>query len=113
MRASIWALTFSAPAPARTTGTGSASVARPPSSSKIATLFTGANVSATQPANSAFVDDNLEPWTDLAFLARAAPARSARRTSRGSPPRPNVAAEFSVLACRRRGISKKVICASV
>ena len=53
MRASIWALTFSTRATARTTGTGSAPVARPPASSKTATLFTGANVSATRTGQEA------------------------------------------------------------
>ena len=50
MRASTWAFTFSTPASANTTGVVSEGVAPRLASSNTATLFTGANVSATRHA---------------------------------------------------------------
>jgi hypothetical protein len=50
MRASTWAFTFSTPASANTTGVVSEDVAPRLASSNTATLFAGANVSATRHA---------------------------------------------------------------
>jgi hypothetical protein len=48
IRSSTWAFTFSTPASASTTGVVSEGVAPRPASTSTATLFTGANVSATR-----------------------------------------------------------------
>ena len=50
INSSTWAFTFSTPASANTTGAVSEGVAARPASSSTATLFTGANVSATRHA---------------------------------------------------------------
>jgi len=50
MRSSTWAFTFSTPASANTTGVASEGVAPRLASTSTATLFTGANVSATRHA---------------------------------------------------------------